>query len=274
MKRMFRNPLDRIPRTNSQEICCRCPCGPTRKSLSAPMRKRAAERARIESSRGWAIYLAIFQHPASFRRMLVVKRARPGSAAGHGHEPEDGRKGRRREDGGISQGISGISPRGGLVNCSVGTEGSSEEGAGDGEVDGVWVYQLRGHRSEDPAEGPREERTSRERKRGHKSRQSYGLKEAYRPRPRPSTAADAFAEKNLGPRQVRRTTAKRCERCHTREKRTSLEPGIRAMREIRTPRCRLISNRCTFFDFQNFLNPFLKRHTVQVKVKIGDSEIW
>lgn len=84
------------------------------------MRKRATERARIESSRGWAIYLAIFQHPASFRRMLVVERARPGSAAGHEHELEGGTE---EEDGGISQGISGISPRGGLVNCSVGTGG-------------------------------------------------------------------------------------------------------------------------------------------------------
>lgn len=35
-------------------------------------------------------------------------------------------------DGGISQGISGISPRGGLVNCSVGMEGRSEEGGGGG----------------------------------------------------------------------------------------------------------------------------------------------
>lgn len=84
------------------------------------MRKRATERARIESSRGWAIYLAIFQHSASFRRMLVVERARPGSAAGHGHELEGGTE---EGDGGISQGISGINPRGGLVNCSVGTGG-------------------------------------------------------------------------------------------------------------------------------------------------------
>lgn len=68
-----------------------------------------------------------------------MERARPGSAAGHGHEPEDGVQGGREGDGGISQGISGISPRGGLVNCSVGTEGRSEEGGEHGEVDGVWV---------------------------------------------------------------------------------------------------------------------------------------
>lgn len=118
----------------------------TKNSVCAHARKRAAERARIESSRGWAIYLAIFQHPASFRRMLVVERARPGSAAGHGHEPEDGVQ-REKGDGGISQGISGISPRGGLVNCSVGMEEEARKGGGrDGEVDGVWVYQLRGQK--------------------------------------------------------------------------------------------------------------------------------
>lgn len=66
-------------------------------SVDAHAKERAAERARIESSRGLAIYLAIFQHPASFRRMLVVERARPGSAAGHGHEPEGGVRKRGRK---------------------------------------------------------------------------------------------------------------------------------------------------------------------------------
>jgi hypothetical protein len=95
--------------------------------------------------------------------MLVVERARPGSAAGHGHEP-GGRGGGRGEgggagrDGGISQGISGISPRGGLVNCSLGRperrgRGSERErggrgGGGGGRVDAsVWVCQVGGHRS-------------------------------------------------------------------------------------------------------------------------------
>lgn len=103
-------------------------------------------------------------------------------------------------DGGISQGISGISPRGGLVNCSVGMEGRSEEGGRRrrGGRRGVWVYQAPGTEVS-PGGGTERKRTSRERKqRGHKSRQSYGLKEAYTGRPRPSTAADAFAEKNLG----------------------------------------------------------------------------
>jgi len=90
------------------------PCGPTRKILSSPMRKRAAERARIESSRGWAIYLAIFQHPASFRRMLVVERARPGSAAGHGHEPEDGVQ-EGRGTGASVKGLAGLALEGDLL---------------------------------------------------------------------------------------------------------------------------------------------------------------
>lgn len=141
------------------------------------MRKRATERARIESSRGWAIYLAIFQHPASFRRMLVVGQARPGSAAGHGHELEGGTE---KGDGGISQGISGISPRGGLVNCSVGTGGKKwgrgREGGRDAQTCGC---TRSGDRSESC--GREKTRTNREQERGHKSRQSYGLKEAYRP---------------------------------------------------------------------------------------------
>lgn len=160
------------------------------------MRKCATERARIESSRGKAIYLAIFQHPASFRRMLVVERARPGSAAGHGHEPEDGAQGRGgkgKGDGGISQGISGISPRGGLVNCSEGMEGRSEEGGGGGEVDGVWVYQFRGQKrvsAERPRENERAESESGDTNHGRVTdlRRLTG-------QPRPSTTADAFVRK-------------------------------------------------------------------------------
>lgn len=156
------------------------------------MRKRAAERTRIESSRGWAIYLAIFQHPASFRRMLVVERARPGSAAGHGHEPEDGGVGGKR-DGGISQGISGISPRGGLVNCSVGNGGKKR---GRGEEMARWTacgcrYQLRGQKWV-LAEGPR----GNERAESESGDTNHGRVTDLRRltgRPRPSTAADAFA---------------------------------------------------------------------------------
>lgn len=90
-----------------------------------------------------------------------------------------------KEDGGISQGISGISPRGGLVNCSVDTGGKKwgrERERERGRAD-VWVYRLRGQkwvlRKDRGWRG--EETDERQRERGHKSRQSYGLKEAYQP---------------------------------------------------------------------------------------------
>lgn len=166
----------------------------TKNSVRAHARKCAAERTRIESSRDWVIYLAIFQHPVSFRRMLVVERACPGSAAGHGHEPEDGVHG-EKGDGGISQGISGISPRGGLVNCSVGMEEEARKGGGRrrGGRRGVWVYQLRGQKWV-PAEEPR----GNERVENESGDTNHGRVTDLRRltgRPRPSTTADAFAEK-------------------------------------------------------------------------------
>lgn len=99
----------------------------------------------------------------------------------------------RKGDGGISQGISGISPRGRLVNCSVDTGGRGEEGKG--KWTRVWV-RIPGSGTEvSPSKGSRGKRTSRtgERARRHKSRQSYGLKEAYRSAAAVSVAADAFA---------------------------------------------------------------------------------
>lgn len=70
-------------------------------------------------------------------------------------------------EGGISQGISGISPRGGLVNCSVGWQ---RRRAGS-------AYSSRAG-PEARAETGKGQREA-ERERSHKSRQSYGLKEAY-----------------------------------------------------------------------------------------------
>jgi len=96
-------------------------------------------------------------------------------------------------DGGISQGISGISPRGGLVNCSLGRpEGRGKEREEEGEKDAAACGCASSVDTEvGSAEGTRGKRTSRERERGHKSRRSYGLKEAYWP----TAVADAFAEK-------------------------------------------------------------------------------
>lgn len=53
------------------------------------------------------------------------ERGRDGGADVASHGEGEGRRGSARE-GGISQGISGISPRGGLVNCSVGLAAEDE----------------------------------------------------------------------------------------------------------------------------------------------------
>lgn len=56
------------------------------------------------------------------------ERGRDAGADVAGHGEGEGRRGGARE-GGISQGISGISPRGGLVNCSVGLAAEDEVAA-------------------------------------------------------------------------------------------------------------------------------------------------
>ncbi|KAL0108272.1 hypothetical protein PUN28_015072 [Cardiocondyla obscurior] len=81
--------------------------------------------------------------------MLVVERARPGSAAGHGHEPEDGRGGGKGGEGG----------RGHQEEARTGTTRWT--------ACGCTSY---GDRSESRGGGTERKRTSRERKRGHKSR--------------------------------------------------------------------------------------------------------
>lgn len=106
-------------------------------------------------------------------------------------------------DGGISQGISGISPRGGLVNCSEGTEGRSEEGTRGEERRGEaarWTACgciSSGDRSESlPLEGPRgNERAESES--GDTNHSRVTDLRRLTGQPRLSTAADAFAEKKL-----------------------------------------------------------------------------
>lgn len=78
----------------------------------------------------------------------------------------------------------------------VATDEKEEEEGGGGEVDAR--VGVPGSGTEVSSERRDREETSRERERGHKSRQSYGLKEAYWLASRDHPAADAFAEEPAG----------------------------------------------------------------------------
>lgn len=93
---------------------------------------------RVVEKLGKDISLAIFQH-SSFQK--DAGSSRTSWFMGEQRVTNMNQKvGCRGRDGGIRQGISGISPRGELVNCSVGT--GTDGGVGREQSGHVWVYQV------------------------------------------------------------------------------------------------------------------------------------